>query len=117
MCVPSFVAFRGIWWLSVSGAAYQPITWENVGTHAEGVMARVLIAFAWQWPVCLLLWWYFEKVLATGIGVSQHPLFFLRPLVLKLTGSSRLPGERRLEAKSPTRRDRRNKWGAFGWSQ
>ena len=93
MCVPSFVAFRGIWWLSVSGAAYQPITWENVGTHANGVMARVLIAFAWQWPVCLLLWWYFEKVLATGIGVSQHPLFFLRPLVLKLTGSSRLPGE------------------------
>ena len=93
MVLPSFVAYRGIYWLSAAGAAYQPITWENIDTYAEGVFVNILVALAWQWPTCLILWWYFEKVFAVGMGVAQHPLFFLRPVAKALTGSARLPGE------------------------
>ena len=34
MCVPSFVAFRGIWWLSVSGVRTSPSRGER--RHARG---------------------------------------------------------------------------------
>ena len=80
MLLPTFVAFRGIWWLAQAGANYQSLTWTNLDTFANGVMARVFLAFAWQWCACLALTWYFENVLACGAGVRQHPLFFLRPI-------------------------------------
>lgn len=59
-------------------AAYsntQGITWSNL-TEPNNNLVAVMIIFAVEAVVFMVIAWYLEQVLPSGIGVPKHPLFF-----------------------------------------
>ncbi|GAB4824041.1 hypothetical protein N2152v2_011087 [Parachlorella kessleri] len=79
--IPGFALYRGLYEIAQYSfrASYQDstgLTWSNFGDPNNG-MIGVMIIFAVEGVVFLLLAWYLEQVTNTGIGVPRHPLFFL----------------------------------------
>eukprot|EP00887_Chlorella_sp_A99_P004767 scaffold4.g4767.t1 len=78
--LPGFGLYRGLFEISQVGGLRQ-----LDGLRQRLCLARlqrrslpeVMIIFAVEWPVFLLLAWYLEQVVESGIGVPRHPLFFL----------------------------------------
>lgn len=79
--IPGFALYRGLYEIAQYAfrAAYGSntgITWSNLNDEDNGLVA-VMIIFAVESVVFMLLAWYIEQVLPRGIGVPRHPLFFL----------------------------------------
>ena len=79
--VPGFALYRGLFEISQYAfrAAYQGtegMTWSKLSDDGNGLPA-VMAFFVGEAIIFLVLAWYFEKVLPGGVGVPQHPLFFL----------------------------------------
>ncbi|KAL6775733.1 ABCA3A [Auxenochlorella protothecoides x Auxenochlorella symbiontica] len=79
--VPGWALFRGLWEMGTYAfrGAYKNsggMTWSSLSDPGNGSTA-VLIIFAVEWVVFLVLAWYFEQVIPSGVGITKHPLFFL----------------------------------------
>ena len=79
--IPGFALYRGLYEIAQYAfrAAYgsnEGINWGNLNEDDNGLVA-VMIIFAVESVVFMLLAWYIEQVLPRGIGVPRHPLFFL----------------------------------------
>ena len=79
--VPGFALYRGLFEISQYAfrAAYQGtqgVTWSTLSDPGNGLPA-VMAFFVGEAIIFLVLAWYLEKVLPNGVGVPQHPLFFL----------------------------------------
>mmetsp|Transcript_33634 Transcript_33634/g.74460 ORF Transcript_33634/g.74460 Transcript_33634/m.74460 type:complete len:1035 (+) Transcript_33634:121-3225(+) len=46
-------------------------------SDAKNGMLATWGIFLVEWPIFMLLGWYFEQVISTGNGIKRHPLFFL----------------------------------------
>lgn len=70
---------RGLWELGQYSfkASYQDevgMAFEDVNSDGNGMLV-VWITFILQWPVFMVLAWYLEQVLDSGIGIRRHWLF------------------------------------------
>ena len=79
--IPGFALYRGLYEIAnyAFRAAYgngTGITWSNLNDDGNGLVA-VMIIFAVESVVFLILAWYIEQVYPQGCGVARHPLFFL----------------------------------------
>uniref|UniRef100_A0A1D2A8G4 ABC transporter domain-containing protein n=1 Tax=Auxenochlorella protothecoides TaxID=3075 RepID=A0A1D2A8G4_AUXPR len=81
--IPGFALYRGFYEMGAYAfrATFSPgstrgLQWSTLSDPGNGSIA-VLIIFAVEWVVFLLLAWYLEQVIPSGIGVTKHPLFFL----------------------------------------
>ncbi|RMZ55176.1 hypothetical protein APUTEX25_005454, partial [Auxenochlorella protothecoides] len=79
--VPGWALFRGLWEMGTYAfrGAYKNsggMSWSSLSDPGNGSTA-VLIIFAVEWVVFLILAWYFEQVIPSGVGITKHPLFFL----------------------------------------
>ncbi len=68
-----FAAFKDAWTNPYSENTF--LTWQEVAPDSP--LATVLITFALEGPLLLLLVLWLDQVLTSGYGVPQHPLFFL----------------------------------------
>lgn len=79
--IPGFALYRGLYEIAnyAFRAAYgngTGITWSNLNDDGNGLVA-VMIIFAVESVVFLILAWYIEQIYPQGCGVARHPLFFL----------------------------------------
>lgn len=79
--VPGWALFRGLYEMSQYAfrASYQDdqgMTWSKLGDENNGLVAVMIIMLV-EWVVFMLIAWYLEQVMDTGVGVPRHPLFFL----------------------------------------
>jgi ABC-type multidrug transport system ATPase subunit len=79
--IPGFALYRGLYEIAnyAFKAAYASgsgITWSNLSDDDNGLVA-VMIIFAVESVVFLVLAWYVEQIYPQGCGVARHPLFFL----------------------------------------
>lgn len=68
-----FSAFKDTWTNPYSENTF--LAWGEI--TPDSPLATVLITFALQGPMLLLLVLWLDQVVTTGYGVPQHPLFFL----------------------------------------
>ncbi len=52
------------------------MSFSNLKDSGCGMLA-VWAIFLVEWPLFMVLGWYFEQVISTGNGIKRHPLFFL----------------------------------------
>lgn len=79
--IPGFALYRGLYEIAnyAFRAAYGTgtgITWSNLSDDDNGLVA-VMIIFAVESVLFLVLAWYIEQIYPQGCGVARHPLFFL----------------------------------------
>lgn len=79
--IPGFALYRGLYEIAnyAFRAAYgngTGITWSNLSDDQNGLVA-VMIIFAVESVLFLVLAWYIEQIYPQGCGVARHPLFFL----------------------------------------
>lgn len=79
--IPGFALYRGMYEIGQFAfrAAYggnSGINWSNLNSDGNGIVA-VMIIFAVESVLFLVLAWYIEQVYPQGCGVPRHPLFFL----------------------------------------
>ena len=79
--IPGFALYRGLYEIAnyAFRAAYGSgtgITWSNLDDPGNGLVA-VMIIFAVESVLFLVVAWYLEQVYPQGCGVARHPLFFL----------------------------------------
>ncbi|EFN57407.1 hypothetical protein CHLNCDRAFT_30336 [Chlorella variabilis] len=79
--VPGWALYRGLY--EISQYAFRAntqdntgITWSSLSDENNGLPA-VMVIFAVEAVVFMVLAWYLEQVVDTGVGVRRHPLFFL----------------------------------------
>ena len=78
--IPGFALYRGLYEIAnyAFRAAYGTgtgITWSNLNDSGNGLVG-VMIIFAVESVVFLVIAWYLEQVYPQGCGVPRHPLFF-----------------------------------------
>jgi ABC-type multidrug transport system ATPase subunit len=59
--------------VSYNGPGYSLSDLNNNVVNLVDVYGFLIV----EWIVMLLLWWYLEQVIPSGIGIKKHPLFFL----------------------------------------
>ena len=79
--IPGFALYRGLYEIAnyAFRAAYGTgtgITWSNLDDPGNGLVA-VMIIFAVESVLFLVIAWYLEQIYPQGCGVPRHPLFFL----------------------------------------
>jgi len=79
--LPAFSLYRGLYELGAySGlAGYQNtsgLTFAKLHDHKNGMITAWIILLV-EWPFFMLLAYYLEQVLSSGVGAQRHPLFFL----------------------------------------
>jgi len=78
MILPPLTMMRAVLLLAYGGTFKTEITFENWGSFFDGAIGECIAIMWLQWAVCILLTWYLDKVISSGGGVAEHPLFFLR---------------------------------------
>ena len=79
--IPGFALYRGLYEIAnyAFRAAYGTgtgITWSNLNDSGNGLIG-VMIIFAVESVLFLVIAWYIEEIYPQGCGVPRHPLFFL----------------------------------------
>mmetsp|Transcript_12375 Transcript_12375/g.35287 ORF Transcript_12375/g.35287 Transcript_12375/m.35287 type:complete len:983 (+) Transcript_12375:143-3091(+) len=79
--IPGFALYRGLYEIAnyAFRAAYGAgtgITWSNLDDPGNGLVG-VMIIFAVESILFLVIAWYVEQIYPQGCGVARHPLFFL----------------------------------------
>ena len=79
--IPGFALYRGLYEIAnyAFRAAYGTgtgITWSNLNDPGNGLVG-VMVIFAVEAVLFLVVAWYIEQVYPQGCGVPRHPLFFL----------------------------------------